>query len=203
MPGSPDFADTRFGLVSNTQTDLTSPIRQSSQILELPGARWKASYALPAMSRVQAAAWVAFLVALRGRAGQFYGFDPSFHPRTPRGTAAGFTLRVAGGGQSGRTLIVDGADPLATGLFLAGDYLAYEVGEGRQLHVVTAAVNADSSGEASLPIEPPIRSSPADNAPIITSNPSCVMRLVEDEVGWDVSRVQRAGIAFEAIEVFA
>ena len=56
MPSAPGFADTRFGLVSNTQSDLTSPIKQSSQLLELPGARWRARYALPPMSRPQAAA---------------------------------------------------------------------------------------------------------------------------------------------------
>ena len=203
MPAAPDFADTRFGLVSNTQTDLTSPIKQSSQLLELPGARWRATYALPPLSRAQAVDWIAFLVRLRGRAGRFYGFDPSFHPRTPRGSAGSFTLRVRGAGQSGATLSVDGADPLASNVFRAGDYLAYDVGTGRQLHAVTADAGADSSGEISLPIEPPIRTSPDDNALILTTNPSCMMRLADDEVGWDVSRAQRAGITFEAIEVFA
>ena len=203
MPAAPDFADTRFGLVSNTQTDLTSPIKQSSQLLELPGARWRATYALPPLSRDRAVEWIAFLVQLRGRAGRFYGFDPSFYPRTPRGSAGSFTLRVAGGAQSGAALIVDGADPLASGVFRAGDYLAYDVGGGRQLHAVTADASADSSGEVGVPIEPPIRTSPDNNALILTTNPSCVMRLVDDEIGWDVSRAQRAGIAFEAVEVFS
>ena len=202
MPTSPDFSDTRFGLVSNTQTDLTSPIKQSSQILELPGARWRATYALPSMSKVQAVEWISFLLQLRGRAGRFYGFDPSFNPRTPRGSAGSFTLRVAGASQSGATLIIDGADPLESNVFRTGDYLAYDVGSGRQLHAVTADVSADSSGEMTVSIEPPIRTSPDNNALIITTNPSCVMRLVDDEVGWDVSRAQRAGIAFDAIEVF-
>ena len=205
LPSSPAFSDTRFGLVSNTQTDLTSPLDQSSQLLELPGARWRASYALPPMSRAQAAAWQAFLVALRGRAGQFYGYDPD--ARTARGAARLKTagaLTVLGGSPSpaGNSLPVTGADGLEQGVFLKGDYVAYDVGQGRQLHMVTADVDADSSGDMAVPIEPPIRTSPAGGAAVIVADASCVMRLVEDEVGWDASRISRFGIKFEAVEVF-
>ena len=205
LPTAPDFSDTRFGLVSNTQTGLESPLNHTSQFLELPGARWKAEYALPPMSRALAATWVAFLVALRGRAGQFYGFDPSVHPRRPRGSAlSAGSLQVAGANQTGAILVVDGATPLAVDVFRTGDYLAYDVGSsGRQLHMVTSDATADSSGELSIPIEPPIRTSPAAGQPLILTDPSCVMRLVEDEVGWEVSRAQIYGLRFEAIEVFA
>lgn len=207
MPAVPGFADTRFGLVSNTQSDLTSPIKQSSQLLELPGARWRASYRLPPMGRAQAAAWCAFLVALRGRAGQLYGFDPD--ARSPRGSArlkAPGTLSVLGGSpsQSGASLAIAGAAPLEPGVLLAGDYLAYDVGVGRQLHMVSAdAPAADGGGVVTAAIEPPIRVPPAGGAALILSDASCVMRLVEDEVGWDASRISRFGISFDVVEVFA
>ncbi len=205
MPASPDFTETRFGLVSNTQTDLTSPLTQSSQFLELPGARWRAVYELPPMGREQAAAWQAFGLRLRGRAGQFYGFDPD--ARRPRGTArdkAAGALRIVAGspGPTGNTLIVDGAAPLEQGVFLAGDYLAYDVGTGRQLHMVVADADADSSGEMSLAIEPPIRTPPNDNASVIVTEASCVMRLEDDEFGWEASRISRYGLNFDAVEVF-
>ena len=207
MPSAPGFADTRFGLVSNTQSDLTSPITQSSQLLELPGARWRASYALPPMARDRAAAWCAFLVALRGRAGRFHGYDPD--ARTARGSArlkAPGVLTVLGGSPapSGASLAVAGAEPAESGLLLGGDYIAYDVGEGRQLHMVTAdAPAADGAGVVTVSIEPPIRISPADGEAVIVTDASCVMRLEEDEVSWDANRISRYGIAFSAVEIFA
>lgn len=206
LPPKPDFTDTRFGLVSNTQSDLTSPVTQSSQLLEMPGARWRAAYALPPMSRMQAAAWQAFGMRLRGRAGWFYGFDPD--ARRPRGSArhkeaGSLTIAAGSPGPSGSLLIVEGAEAMQPGVFLAGDYIAYDVGPGRQLHMVVADANADSSGEMSIAIEPPIRRSPDDGGAVIFTEASCTMRLVDDEFGWDASRISRYGIRFEAIEVFA
>jgi len=75
LPGSPAFASSQFGLVSNTQTFI-SPLSGQSQSIERPGARWRADYTLPPMKRAQAAAWQALLLQLRGGAGRFYGYDP-------------------------------------------------------------------------------------------------------------------------------
>ena len=206
MPASPGFTRSRFGLASNTQSDLVSPITQSAQLLELPGARWTARYELPPMTRPQAAAWQAFLVRLRGRSGKFHGFDPD--ARNARGTAgvkAPGTLTVAAGSPSptGGMLPVTGADPSETGVFLEGDYVAYDVGLGRQLHMVVADADADGSGDVDLQIEPPIRQSPASGATIIVADAACVMRLTSDRVGWDADSLSRYGLAFEAVEVFA
>ena len=207
LPSVPGFAETRFGLVSNTQSDLTSPLDQSSQFLELPGARWRGSFSLPPMSRAQAADWCAFLVALRGRVGRFYGYDPD--ARSARGTAGSkpagaLTLLGGSPSPSGGSLEIAGAEPHEAGVLLSGDYLAYDVGAGRQLHMVTAdAPAADSSGDFVVSIEPPIRATPSGGTAVIVSDASCVMRLAEDEVGWDASRISRFGIGFEAVEVFA
>lgn len=84
LPTTPGFSESRFGLVSNTQT-FRSPLSGQVQTLEQPGARWQAEYRLPPMKRAQMAAWQSFLVQLRGGAGRFYGFDPD--ARTPRGSA--------------------------------------------------------------------------------------------------------------------
>ena len=160
------------------------------------------------MGREQAALWQAFLVALRGRSGRFHGYDPD--ARTARGTArlkpaGALTVLAVSPEPSGNSLEIAGTDPMEAGVFLTGDYLAYDVGaEGRQLHMVTTdALAADSSGIVTVTIEPPIRTAPAGGAEIIVTDPSCAMRLVEDDVGWDASRISRFGIRFEAIEVFA
>ena len=213
MPSNPGFGRTRFGLVSNTQNALISPITKTSQLLELPGARWRASYALPPMSTKDAthaariADWRVFLTGLRGQVGQFYGFDPDH--RTPRGTArlkSAGSLTVAAGSPSasGVTIPIAGADPNETGVFLKGDYLAFDVGTGRQLFMAAAdATPADSSGELEVTIEPPIRTPPAGGETIIFTDASCVMRLADDEVSWPGDQRGVVSIAFEAIEVFA
>lgn len=209
LPSAPGFTRTRFGLASNTQSDLVSPISQSAQLLELPGARWTARYQLPPMIRAQAAEWQAFLVRLRGRSGQFFAFDPD--ARSARGSArlkAPGALTVAGGSPSpsGALLPLVGAGANEAGVFLKGDYLAYDVvgasGTGRQLHMVVADSDADASGALDVSIEPPIRRSPAAGETIIVTDASCVMRLETDRVAWDADNLSRFGVAFDAIEVF-
>ena len=154
------------------------------------------------------AAWQAFLVALRGRAGRFYGFDPD--ARTARGTArlkaaGALTVLAVSPDPSGSQIEIAGADPHEAGLLLKGDYFAYDLaGGGRALHMVTAdAPAADISGIVTLSFEPPIRTAPAGGATVIVADASCVMRLETDEVGWDASRISRYGIRFNAIEVFS
>lgn len=213
LPSQPHFADgCEFGLVSNTQTDLTSPIKQTSQILELPGARFRATYALPTLSsknethKGYLADWRTFLFGRRGRAQRFYGYDPDF--RTARGSAKNKTagsLTVIGGspGPTGTTIPIAGADPFEAGVFLKGDYIAYDVGLGRQLFIVMAdTAAADSSGEFEVTVEPPIRTSPSGGEAIIFTDASCVMRLVDDEVFWRSDGRGRINISFSAIEIF-
>ncbi len=195
MPAAPGFRASRFGLIANTQT-FRSPLDGTVQTLELTGARWQANYELPPMTRAQAAAWTAFLTDLLGSAGRFYGFDPD--ARTPRGSALG-SPQVAGAGQSGKSLFVDGWSELETGLLLPGDY--FEV--NGELKMVTAQVDSDSGSEALVTFTPPLRASPADNAPLTTGNPKATMMLVDDKQAiWNADRASVYGISFSAVEAF-
>ncbi len=195
MPAAPGFRASRFGLIANTQT-FRSPLDGTVQTLELTGARWQAKYELPPMTRAQAAAWIAFLTDLLGSAGRLYGFDPD--ARAPRGTALG-SPQVAGAGQSGRSLFVDGWSELETGLLLPGDY--FEV--NGELKMVTAQANSDSAGETLVTFTPPLRASPADNAVVTVDNPKATMMLVDDtQATWDADRASIYGISFSAVEAF-
>jgi len=195
MPASPGFRASRFGLIANTQT-FRSPLDGTVQTLELTGARWQANYELPPMTRAQAAAWTAFLTSLLGSAGRFHGFDPD--ARAPRGSALG-SPQVAGAGQSGKSLFVDGWSELETGLLLPGDY--FEV--NGELKMVTAQADSDSGSEALVAFTPPLRASPADNAVLTTGNPKSTMMLVDDKQAiWDADRSSVYGISFAAIETF-
>ena len=74
------------------------------------------------------------------------------------------TPMVAGVGQSGRTLNVDGLDPSVTNVLMAGDVIRITGVEFT--YVVTANVTSSGTGSATLTLDMPLQSSPADNAAI-------------------------------------
>ena len=171
MPTNQGFTDVQFYLETNTQI-FQSPISNAIQRLTLDGARWVASYSLPAMTRDRAAPWIAFFRLLRGRVNTFYAYDPDC--KNPRGAAGGTPL-VAGGSQTGYTLNIDGCT--ASALFLkAADYFSV----GGELNQVTADATASGGGAVTLALARPFRSSPADNAAIVTATPTCEMILSSD-----------------------
>lgn len=164
----------RFALVTNSMT-FTSPYNNSTQVAALPGAYWEATYTCQPYHENddEADEIKAFLLKLSGRVNTFNAYDPS--RRTPKGIATGTPL-VKGAGQTGRSLLVDGFTPDTTGIMKMGDY--YSV--NNELKRLTATSNSNGSGEATLLFEPPLRSSPADNAAITISSPTCLMRLIDD-----------------------
>ena len=203
MPSAPGFAASRFGLRANTQA-FTSPLNRAVQTLELPGALWFATYELPAMSRAQAAAWVAFLVDLMGSSGRLWGYDPD--ARQPLGAYdSGLdTPLVAGASQTGTSLATDGWRANGTGLLLPGDYVEIAAGGKTELHMVTSQLDSDGAGAATIAFKPPLRASPADGAALVLTDPSVEMMLADDDqAGWDrdLNAIVR-GVAFSAIEVF-
>ncbi len=50
---------------------------------------------------------------------------------------------------------------------------------------MTARLNSDAAGLGYLQFEPPIRTSPADNAPVIIHAPMGRFLFTGDAVGWD------------------
>ena len=147
--------DSEFGLQSNTQS-------ARSDI-------WTGVFTFTNKVDPDARILRAFLTSLRGQAGRFYLSPPGYRKA---GIGTG-TPQVKGAGQTGSSLLTDGWTPSQTGILLAGDYFQYEY----ELKMMTADANSDSGGNATLNFTPPIRVSPADNATIITTKPSCVMML--------------------------
>lgn len=166
-----------FGLETNTQV-FTSALSKFVERSELDGARWKARYELVPMRRATFAELQSILIKLKGRVNRVNVYDPD--ATSPRGSVAG-TILVNGGSQTGTSLDCDGFANSTTGLFLPGDY--FEV--NNELKMVTASVDSNGSGEATIQFEPPLRASPADNAQITYSTPKCKMILDNDGIQWD------------------
>lgn len=196
MPLTPAFVTCRFGLETNTQI-FESPITKNVQRLTLGGSRWRADYSLPKMSKAQAAAWKAFFLLLEGGTNTFNAYDPDM--QIPRGIATGSPL-VKGASQTGSSLNIDGATANVTGWLLAGDLFSVN----GELKMVTANVNTNGSGEATISFKPALRASPADNAPLTLTKPTCAMILADDsQAMWECDR---NGFyepkSFSAFEVF-
>lgn len=183
----------------HTQT-ATSPLTRAAQTLELPGALWTASLRFERLSEAQWRALAARLARMRGAAGRCRLSPP--HAGVPRGVPAGAPVVVAG--STGRTLRTAGWTASAPRVLAAGDYLSYAVGVGgRQLHVVAADVAAGADGTTLLPVEPPIRVPPSVGTPLVTTDPTCVMRLADDEQGrLRLTPPLRGSLSLDFVEVF-
>lgn len=149
------------------------------QTIALPGAYWRCAVSYPVVNSARWRQFEAWVADLEGAAGRFY-FGPQ-HAKTPVGTGAGTPL-VQGASQTGSQLVTDGWTP-SSAILKAGDYFHYDVSGRRELKIITADVSSNGSGVATISFKPPIRVSPADNAAIVTTNPSCVMMLADDEQG--------------------
>lgn len=159
-----------WSLVTNTRV-FESPFTRTSQVLEMPGARWKATMRWVLLTKIECLILRAFLASLRGRSVAFTLYDYS-HP-TPRGAYTGTPL-VYGASQTGSTLNTDGWTHTSDTM-LVGDYFSVN----NELKIITKNSTSEG-GVVTLTFEPPLRSSPDDNAPLDVLNPSATMRLTSD-----------------------
>ncbi len=110
------------------------------------------------------------------------------------------TIAVKGAHSVGAfDVTIDGANN-STLIFKAGDYVQFGSGGSSKLHMIISDVTSDSSGNATLPIEPPLKSSLSDDATIVTSSTKAVMRMDNNELGWSASKISLYGISFSCTE---
>ena len=159
----------------------TSPLSGVTQTALFPGSHWHASLRFNLLTDDDRRVLAAFLAELEGMSGRFFLFDHSM--TTPRGVATGTPL-VNGASQTGSSLITDGWTGSVTNIMRAGDFISFDppTADRRELKMVTADVNSDGGGNATLAIKPPIKESPANNAPLTTASASTIMRLTADTV---------------------
>lgn len=187
-PGSLDWS-----LAANTQS-FQSPLSGSVQTVEMPGARWKASFMLENLTEADSALLQATLVQLRGRSGRIALHN--FARAQPRGTLTGTPL-VMGASQTGNALIIDDCAVGAT--LKAGDF----IGVNSELKMVVADATANGSGQMTLTIEPPLRSSPADNAPITLIKPTAIFMFAGDETKWTTRPGKFSSFPVDLIEAWS
>lgn len=158
-----------FGLQSNTEA-FTSPLNRATQTVERPGALWKARLTFTTMSISQQRRLQAFLAELNGMAGRVYLWshaNPGSELYSPTVDGPMFDFRQLRAKDF----------PPNTLVLRAGDFLECQ----GELKIVTGDVASDPSGLASwIPVSPPFRRAPADDAPIVLYKPKALMRLASD-----------------------
>ena len=173
-----------------------SPFTNQEQVYEHDGAQWKATFTLPPMKKDSASIWLAFLMSLRGRRGTFKIGDQD--RKTIQGVATG-TILVNGASQTGNAINLDGFAVSTSNVFKAGDYIQIN----SYLYMVSANVNSNGSGEATVYVEPSLRSGIEvinDGATVLYTNTTTLMRLDTNELNWDTNKVSTYGISFACSE---
>lgn len=197
-PSLTRFESSSFGLITRG-LHFPGAFDTGGQTLSLPGARWGVQVALVPDNATYQAAWRAFLTDLDGPAGRFYFGDPDH--MVPAGAVGGVPV-VDLADQTGKTLNIRGCSTTVTDWLKAGDYFAYDVTGGyRELKLMTADADTDGAGKTTLAFSPAISRSPADGAAIITTDPTCIMQLVDhDQARWDSDKNKVKKMGFQAIE---
>lgn len=169
-----------------------SPFTYKQQVVVHQGQIWSAAVSIPPVRKDLAAAWKAFLVALKGPRGTFLLGDPDYV--SPRGTVSG-TPRLTGSAGDDTVQIT------LTGSLLAGDYIQLGTGSAAKLHkvLVDRTAGIDENTAVDLEIWPKLRNDYTAET-VIYSNPKGVFRLGQNSVSWSIDNASTYGISFEAIE---
>lgn len=176
-------------------TVYVSPLSGAQQITSRPGGVWVIEMQLPPMNAWQSGQWAGRVFSYDGAATSVYvgpyhpgprdRYDATADPvRTLHSCTIAYDflnqdyrlryitapdVRIKGGSQTGTAPETDGWG--ARDGLNAGDWISFENGTFRELHVVTADSFANASGAMTISIHPPIRRSPADNAAVTIENP--------------------------------
>ena len=197
LPTSPsNFVTSEWRIIS-TVAYTESPFTYGQQVAKYQGSVWQTTVTLPPMNRADAGAWQSFFMQLNGRFGTFLLGDPD--AKTIQG-GANTVISVNGDHSVGAyDVVVDGANT-STVIFKKGDYVQFGSGASSKLHMIVADITSDASGNATLQIEPSLKTALTDDDVITYSNTKAVMRMDANELGWNANNVSLYGISFSCTE---
>lgn len=160
------------------------------------GGIYKATVTMPPMTKEQANDWLGFLEDAADLTNTFMLIDPD--RVSPEGSQKTFvdSPLVKGASQTGESVNTDGWTINQTGLLVRGDKIQI----GNHFYTVTGSVDSDGSGNATIPLNTFLRSSPVDDAPVITFNVASLMRLASSEISVSSNQRTHFTISFTAEE---
>ena len=169
-PTSPEFRSIGFTSEQKTITSTTDSGKMFA--VQIDGQRFKFSATYPPMTRTTFAPVIAFIMKQRSQKETFQIALPDL--KNAKGNVSG-TVLVNGAHSAGDTTITVDA---MTGTLKAGDFVKF--GGDSKVYMVVADATADGSNEATLTIEPPLRSALSDNASVTYDGVEFTVRLTND-----------------------
>ena len=197
IPSSPsNFRTSDWRIVRSVAVNV-SPFTMAQQSGDFGGSVWQTTVTLPPMKRDDADEWQGFFMQLHGRYGTFLLGDPA--AKTSQG-AEDSAPTVNGAHSVGAyDIAIQGAKVSST-VFKKGDYVQFGTGATSKLHMVVADITSNASGNATLQIEPALKSALSDDATITYSSPKAVMRMDNNDLGWSADEISVYGISFSCTE---
>ena len=194
FPSTPLPSSVVVRSLAMTQQDVTHSGRRN--VRQFGAQKWQLNCTFPAtLSRDQFMPMYAFLVSQAGKFGTFLFTPPDL--ANPRGSPSGTPL-VKGGSQTGTSVTTD-AWPNNTEIFKAGDVVKFT--NSPKVYMLSADVTSDGSGNATLPIYPPLTESPINNEAVVYSNVPFTVQLISDTSEYAVRGPLLYSFSVELVEV--
>ena len=181
MPTNVGIRNSEFGLRRSVGITV-SPFSGHQQVYKNSLALWYAVFSLPPMNRASAGQWQVFFAELNGRYGTFLAGDQA--AKTIMGTAATNVLVNGAHAVGANTIAMDGFAVSTNNVFKKGDYIQFGSAATSKLHIVTADINSNGSGQADVQIEPILKTALTDNAVVVYSSAKAVFKLDTNDVTW-------------------
>ena len=181
-----------FELVTNSR-QFQSPTSGAVQTLSRKGSFWKTRMTFSNLSGSDRAELQAFIAKMDG---QVHRMRLEDYGRVRNGAATSpQSVLVAGAGQTGSSIDLDGATASVSNFFKAGDYLSFN----NELHMVTADVSTSGTGTLTVSIAPPIRK-PTDNDDAVQIFAPFGVFMMTNTPRWNTESKYISSITIEAIE---
>ena len=195
FPNSPAPSALKIQSYQPTRVSLSHNLRRS---VRTNGAqRWVITADWVGLTRAQFAPIQAFVLAQRGQWDTFTAALPAH--KLPQGIATGTPL-VNGANQQGRSLATRGWTANLAGVMKAGDFLG--IAGQTKVYMVTADANADSTGSATLLIEPALLMVPSDKVSLVVRNVPFTLAMGGDTLESAVAPGSIYNFSLQLVEAF-
>ena len=197
-PATPEFSTMKFSSWQPTLVSVSHSLARQAR--SRGGAqRWAIEGVYPSnLSRAELAPVFGFAIKQRGQY-EIFTLTPPALWSTARGIHTG-TPKVDAAGQTGRTVNTKGWTPSTVGILLTGDFVKFN-GHSK-VYMVTADVNADAFGLATVAIEPALMAVPADGAVITVRNVPFTLALGTDTMESAVAPGSIYNFSLQLVEAF-
>ena len=195
FPTNPAPSALKIQSYQPTRVSLSHNLRRS---VRTNGAqRWVVTADWVGLTRAQFAPIQAFVLAQRGQWDTFTAALPAH--KLPQGVATGTPL-VNGANQQGRSLATRGWTANLAGVMKAGDFLG--IAGQTKVYMVTADANSDSTGSATLAIEPALLMVPSDSANLAVRNVPFTLAFGSDTLESAVAPGGIYNFSLQLVEAF-